>query len=100
MISALNVTIAFLYLTRWPYGLGIFNLHSRTGFYYFSRLSILPRMAVSVTGCPKYGTSYMLSDVGNYKRLVIAVYPAYGDKTWPDYPLHICVCRAIQCMYV
>jgi len=57
MFSALNVTIAFLYLTRWPYGLGIFNLNSRTGFYYFSRLSILPRMAVFVTGWPKYCTA-------------------------------------------
>ena len=28
----------------------------------------------------------MLSDVGSYERLVIALYPAYGDKTWPDYP--------------
>jgi len=45
-----------------------------------------PRMAVSVTGWPKFGTSCILSDVGNYKRLVIAVCPAYGDKTCPDCP--------------
>jgi len=44
----------------------------------------LPRIAVSVTGWPKFGTSCILSDVGDYTRLVIAVCQTYGGKTWPD----------------
>jgi len=46
----------------------------------------LPRMAVCVTDWPKFGTSCISSDVGDYMRLVIAVCPAYGGKTWPDCP--------------
>jgi len=46
----------------------------------------LPRMAVCVTNWPKFGTSCIASDVGDYMRLVIAVCPAYGGKTWPDCP--------------
>jgi len=44
----------------------------------------LQRMAVSVTGWPKFGMSYILSGVGDCIQLAIAVYPAYGAKTWPD----------------
>ena len=40
----------------------------------------LPRMTVSVTGWPNFGTSCIPSDVGDCMRLVIAVCPAYGAK--------------------
>ena len=52
-----------------------------------------------VTGWPKFGTSCILSDVGDCIRLAIAVCPAYVGKTWPDCPsvqashfpvLHMC----------
>jgi len=46
----------------------------------------LPRMAVCMTGWPKFGMSCIPSDVGDCMRLVIAVCPAYGGKTWPDCP--------------
>jgi len=40
----------------------------------------LPRMAVCVTGWPKFGTSCILSDVGDYKRLANTVCLAFGEK--------------------
>ena len=46
----------------------------------------LPRMAVCVTGWPKFSMRCIPSDVGGCMRLAIAVRPAYGGQTRPDCP--------------